>query len=216
MRATFWIFTLASLLPLPGLADEPLDFSGEWVRATDQANSPADAGSNSNSTANSSDSGSHGGGRGGMGGGSGMGGGGHHGGRHGQNTPGASNDNPNGPADPRLYAHALVIRQSEVVFDVAADGQRMAYRFDNRNNYGAPYGGTVSLTWSTPEMVIETHPDAGGSIEEHYTLSQDGNRLTLRIHEQNAGTDSAREVTHVFVRNTAGAAGTSDQPPLPP
>ena len=41
--------------------------------------------------------------------------------------------------DPRIGAQALTIRQSDVVLDVAADGgRRMVYRFDNRNNYGAP------------------------------------------------------------------------------
>jgi hypothetical protein len=58
-----------------------------------------------------------------------------------------------GVGDPRLGAHALTIRQSEVVFDIAADGKRTAYRFDNRNNYGATYGGTVNLSWAAPEMV---------------------------------------------------------------
>ena len=57
-----------------------------------------------------------------------------------------------------------------------------------------------SLTWSAPEMVIETHPDSGGSIEEHYTLTPDGKKLTLRLRMQDAAADNAREVTRVFVR----------------
>jgi len=108
-----------------------------------------------------------------------------------------------------MSAHALTIRQSEVVFDVAADGKRTAYRFDNRNNYGAAYGGTVNLSWAAPEMVIETHPDGGGSIEEHYSLSADGKKLTLRVHEQRAGSDTAHDVTREFVRN--GADGSTAQ-----
>ena len=143
-----------------------------------------------------------------MGGGhGGMGGGGH---RHpNASAQGTVASGGAAGADPRVSAHALTIRQSEVVFDIAADGKRTAYRFDNRNNYGAAYGGTVNLSWAAPEMVIETHPDAGGAIEEHYSLSDDGKKLTLRVHEQRGGSDSAHDVTREFVRN--GAAGSTAQ-----
>jgi hypothetical protein len=218
MSARMWIFCCATLLPLPGLADTPMDFSGEWVlsggpQASSDKASPTDT-QQSNPHSGSGGHGGHGGmGGGGMGGG-GMSGGGHRG-RHSQDAAGGNaSTNVAASGDPRVHANALIIRQSEVVFDVAANGQRMAYRFDNRNNYGAPYGGTVTLTWSTPEMVIETHPDGGGSIEEHYGLSADGKRLTLRIREQRSGEDTARETTRAFVRNaddTSAAPGT-----LPP
>ena len=133
--------------------------------------------------------------------GGGMGGG----GRHHSDSSSADSSRGAGSAVagvPRGSAQALTIRQSDVVFDIAADGaNRMVYRFDNRNNYGAAYGGTVTLTWATPEMVIETHPDAGGSIEEHYKLSDDGKKLSLRIHEQHSGADTARDITRAFVRS---------------
>jgi hypothetical protein len=152
-------------------------------------------------------------GGGGMGGG-GMGGSGHHG-RHSQDAAGGNaGTNATASGNPRLHANALIIRQSEVVFDIAANGQRMAYRFDNRNNYGAPYGGTVTLTWATPEIVIETHPDGGGSVEEHYSLSPDGKRLSLHIREQRQGEATARETTRAFVRNNDDASATSAT--LPP
>ena len=127
------------------------------------------------------------------------------GGRHHSNgsAPAASGGAVAAVGDARVSAHALTIRQSDVVFDVAADGKRTAYRFDNRNNYGTAYGGTVNLSWAAPEMVIETHPDAGGSIEEHYSLSADGKKLTLRVHEQRAGSDTAHDVVREFVRNGA-------------
>jgi len=139
-----------------------------------------------------------------MGGGhGGMGGGGHH--HSNSSAPGTAATGGGAAAvgDSRASARALTIRQSEVVFDVAADGKRTAYRFDNRNNYGAAYGGTVNLSWAAPEMVIETHPDAGGSIEEHYSLSADGKKLTLRVHEQRAGSNTAHDATREFVRNGA-------------
>ncbi len=210
MSVRAWLFCCAAVLPLPGLADTPVDFSGEWVvsnaPATDQSSS---ADTQAPSTHSGGGHGGHGGGMGGGGGGGGGGmGGGHHG-RHGQDATGANTGtNAVTSGNPRLHANALIIRQSEVVFDIAANGQRMAYRFDNRNNYGAPYGGTVTLTWSAPEMVIETHPDGGGSIEEHYTLAPDSKRLTLRVREQKSGEDTAREFTRAFVRKGDDASAT--------
>jgi hypothetical protein len=212
MRVRAWVFCGAVLLPLPVLADTPADFSGEWMLGSGEAGSDKTAPADTRPPNPHSAGGGHGG-HGGMGGG-GMGSGGHHG-RHSQaeagNNAGAS---ASASSDPRLRAHALIIRQSEVVFDIAADGQRVAYRFDNRNNYGAAYGGTVTLTWSAPEMVIETHPDGGGSIEEHYSLTPDGKRLTLRIREQKAGEDTAREFTRAFVRNADGASTSPSTLPL--
>ena len=147
---------------------------------------------------------------GGMGGGhGGMGGGHHRGGSNGGDAAGAGTTAVQSTGAPRLHAHALTIRQSDVVFAIGADGaDRTAFRFDNRNNYGPAYGGTVTLTWSAPDMIIETHPDGGGSSEERYTLSADGKQLTQHVHEQRAGSDTARDVTRVFVRSgSAEAAG---------
>jgi len=202
-----WVLVMGVTLPLAVLAETPQDFSGDWVVAArdQQAKSKADS---------SSPGSHHGGGHGGagMGGGHGMSGasGRHHAG--GPSSPDSAGNavagDPHG--DPRLAAQTLAIRQSDVVFDVAADGgKRMVYRFDNRNNYGPAYGGTVTLTWATPEMVIETHPDGGGSIEEHYTLSDDGRKLSLRVHEQHAGTDTAQNFTRVFVRSGSQDAATA-------
>jgi hypothetical protein len=58
-------------------------------------------------------------------------------------------------------------------------------------------------------MVIETHPDAGGSVEEHYTLSGDGKKLSLRVHEHGAAADTTRDITRVFVRNGTQDSATS-------
>jgi hypothetical protein len=207
----FWI---GLALPALGMAETPQDFSGQWVAAgTEQA-----AADNKQAAMPDSHRGGLGGGRGTSGGGMGGMGGGHgamgNGGRHRSGDP-ASNA-ASGPTaldvtgDSRVHAKALAIRQSDVVFDVAADGKRTVYRFDNRNNYGPAYGGTVTLTWAAPEMVIETHPDTGGSVEEHYTLSDDGKKLSLRVHEQRPCADSGRDVTRVFVRN-----GTPDAAKLP-
>jgi hypothetical protein len=206
MRTVSLIFCFLALTTVVALADAPIDFSGQWV-ASDKPSNDGDK-SDSNSTPQS---GGHGGGGHG-GGGHGMGGGGHH--RSSDNSNGASNANAqNSPTDPRLHAHSLTIRQSDTVFDIAASGQRLAYRFDNRNNYGAPYGGTVTLTWEAPEMVIETHPDGGGSIAEYYTMSDDGKKLNLRIVRQNAGSDSESEIRRTFVRDDATSAASAQTLP---
>lgn len=199
MNARRIVLVLLVSLPLPALAETAQDFSGEWVLADRQPAASAATGAAADNPRSGGHGHGRGGGMGGMGGhGGAMGGGGRHH-RNGVPANSAAGDAPDGV--PRLHAQALTIRQSEVVFDVAtADGQRSVYRFDNRNNYGPAYGGTVTLTWAAPEMIIETHPDAGGSIEEHYRLSDDGKQLTLEIHAQRAGADAARDVTRVFVR----------------
>ena len=202
MRTASAFLLVLALASMPVLADTPMDFSGEWTGSDNAADADHAAASDA-ASANSHGSGRHGG-HGGMGG--------MHGGRHGQgasNATGDSSHEKTTPANPRLHAHTLVIRQSEVVFDVAADGQRTPYRFDNRNNYGAAYGGTVTLTWSAPEMVIETHPDSGGTIVEHFTLSADGKQLTLRTSTQRPG-DAEHEVTRAFTRSDAASSA-----PLP-
>lgn len=217
MRICRFLVFAAMALPATGRADTPADFSGEWVvaggeqasNANPAGSGPHHSGGGGHGMGGGMGAGGMGGGGGGMGGGHGMGGG----GRHHSNSNGAAAETSGGGAsaasDPRLSAHALTIRQSDVVFDIAADGKRTAYRFDNRNNYGAAYGGTVTLSWTAPDMIIETHPDVGGSTEEHYSLSDDGNKLTLRVHEQRAGSDTARDVTREFVRG--GARGPTAQ-----
>jgi hypothetical protein len=200
------LLAVCCLLLAPGLdhaAAPPPDFSGDWV-ASDQAddNTPAPK-SPGDSAAHS-----HGGHGGGMGGGGGHGGmGGSHGDRG--NRSASSSDSSAGAAAntaimPRDHARALMIRASDDVFDIEANGRRMAYRYDGKHNYGPQYGGTVALTWAAPELVIETHPDGGGgSIEEHYTLSPDGKKLTLLLRTQHAIDDSVQETRRVFVRRDA-------------
>lgn len=175
-------------------AETPPDFSGDWV-ARDATND-----NNASKTGDTSGPHSHGGHGGGghMGGGhSGMGGGGgrSHGAQSG--TP-LQVANPLAPV-PRLDAQAMIIRQTDDIFDIEVNGQRMAYRFDGKHNYGPQYGGTVSLTWAQPEMVIETHPDGGGTIEEHYTLAPDGSTLTMLARTERPGDSNVREIKRVFV-----------------
>ena len=210
MRIRFLLMCGIMPLAAPARAEVPPDFSGTWV-AKNGAATDSGKPASSDTSHGGRGMGGHGGGHGGMGG---MGGG-HHG-RHGaDSSPAAPGESANVAMSPRVRAHTLIIRQSEVVFDIAADGQRTAYRFDNRNNYGPQYGGTVNLTWSVPDMVIETHPDAGGSVEERYTLAPNGKLLTLHARMQRAGEDTAREFTRTFARDDAGATPAGNQPTLP-
>ena len=183
------------------LADEPLDFSGNWVASDKNSDS-----TNSASTPHSP-SGNHGGG--GHGGHGGMGGG-----RHGHSTDDSSTSMKTTwtGEDPRLHAHSLIIRQSDMVFDIDAAGQRTAYRFDNRNNYGSAYGGTVTLKWTAPEMVIETHADGGGTIVERYTLADDNQHMTLVIRNE-AVDGSAHEMRRTFQRNANDSAAAAQTLP---
>ncbi len=175
MRAA--LFALCCLLLATGLnhaAGLPPDFSGDWVTG-DQADAAAPAAKSSSDNGGHSHSG-HGGGMGGGGHGTGGGRGGH-GNNSSSNSDSSAGANANTSVMPREHAHALIIRPSDDVFDIEANGRRMAYRYDGKRNYGPQYGGTVSLTWAAPELVIETHHDAGGSFEEHYQLSPDGKKL---------------------------------------
>ncbi|MGH6996307.1 MAG: hypothetical protein ACREES_11455, partial [Stellaceae bacterium] len=140
----------------------------------------------------------------------GMGGGGHGFGGRGGHRSHSSSDSDSGTSAaagastsvmPREHAHALIIRPSDDVFDIEANGRRMAYRYDGRLNYGPQYGGTVKLTWTPPELVIETHPDGGGSYEEHYQLSPDGKKLILRLRAQPVAGGDVQEIRRVYVRN---------------
>jgi hypothetical protein len=185
-RSFGWVFALL-LAAGTSQAQTPADFSGDWI-ARDAApdNTAAKTGDSSGAHSRGSGArmGGHGGGR-------------SHGG---QNAGANSGSGVRADADsaPRASAQAMIIRQSDDVFDIEVDGQRMAYRFDGRNNYGPQYGGTVTLTWATPEMVIETHPDAGGSVEEHYALSADGKSMTLLVRTQQSDS-TVRETRRVFV-----------------
>lgn len=212
MTARLFIFSLA-LAAGPVFADSPTDFSGEWVAdnpKTDNADTAAKP--DSSQGRQGMGGGSHGGGMGGggMGGHGGMGGG-----HHGHGAPYSNGGTTATVAmpgnDPRLRAHTLIIRQSDTVFDIAADGQRTAYRFDNRNNYGQQYGGTVTLKWLAPEMSIETHPDGGGTIIEHYTMSDDGKKMALEIRSEQAD-GTAREVRREFHRDDGSAASAQTLP----
>jgi hypothetical protein len=222
MNMRSWLVVCAVLLAAPAAAESPPDFSGEWV-ATDSRS--ADSGTATQDSNPDSHPGRHGRGMGRSGGGmgGGMGGGGMHGGGMGGMCGGgmhggrghrnpASGDAPatnaKANANPRRDAHTLVIRQSEVVFDIDADGQRMVYRFDNRRSNGTPAGSTVKLDWTSPDMVIDTKPQGGGDISEKYSLSPDGKRLTLKMRVQAAGEDTAQEIDRVFVR-----ADADDEPP---
>ncbi|MBS0557964.1 MAG: hypothetical protein JSR27_11175 [Proteobacteria bacterium] len=201
MNMRLWIAVAAALAAVPAFAETPPDFSGEWV-ANDGRSASVDTAAPSHTPA------SHAGGRGMHGGGMG---GGMHGGRSHRGGPSSGNTavaDAKANANPRRDAHMLVIRQSEVVFDIDADGQRMVYRFDNRRSNGTPAGSTVKLDWISPNMRIDTKPQGGGDIVEKYSMSPDGKKLILTMHVQSAGEDTAQEIDRVFVR-----AGAGDEPP---
>jgi len=202
MRAV--LFAICCLVFTPGLnraAGLPPDFSGDWV-ASDQADDAAPAAKTPGDNS-SHGHGGHGGGMGGHGMGGSHGGHGDHSAASGDSTTGA---NLGSAMVPRDHARALIIRPSDDVFDIEANGKRMAYRYDGKHNYGPQYGGTVALTWAAPELVIETHPDGGGSVEEHYTLTPDGKKLTLLLRTQATVGGSVQESRRVFVRRDQNAS----------
>ncbi len=217
MRTRYRIFFGFVLLPVCVLADSRADFSGEWIVRGGVSPADKSAGKDSHMPASGHH---HAGDHGGMGGGHSMGGMSGHGMQGGRSWHrgagrGGMHVHANPDEDPRLKADALIIRQSDVVFDIDADGARTPYRFDNRYHAGVPYAGKVTLTWAAPEMLIRTKSDSGTNIEERYTLSADGKTLTLRIHEQGSDAQDTHDITRVFVRDGDEARSESG-PTLPP
>ncbi|MEO6689547.1 MAG: hypothetical protein ABIS07_10915 [Dokdonella sp.] len=147
----------------------------------------------------------HGGGMASSGGG---GGGGRHGGRHagefaGANASGSERErekHERGLA--RLFATQLTILATSrrIRFD---DGERpIELDMDGMNLSGAGVGGTVALTATVPELVIETLTDSGDALQERYRLSDDGAHLELHASLKHPGTDAARDILRVFDRAT--------------
>lgn len=199
MRQNFSL--IAGLLALMWIGNTRAasDFSGEWVSRT-PSTAKSDSGNDASPERQHHGRGGRGSGMAGHGGGMGS----HAGGMGGHRGWGRQPDadklrreqlRVNG--DPRLNAHALVIRQSSVVFDVDADGVRQVFRFDNRHAADTRLAGNGTISWLGDELQLKTAASRGRDIVERYSLSSDNKLLIVRIHQ--AGADPP-DITHVYVR----------------
>ena len=69
-------------------------------------------------------------------------------------------------------------------------------------NFGDERAVANTLRWAGLNVPVLIH-----------AFNDDGKKMTLRVHEQRAGSDSARDVTRVFVRAGSEDAATSSKLP---
>jgi hypothetical protein len=210
---------LAVAFAVPAAADDavaPATFDGSWTAAAPiGATPPAGSASAAPGTgAQPQRGGSHGGhggmGGGGMGGGHG-GGGGHHRGADAASSPvaGASDAEQNDPGLRRLFAAHLTITKLQHPDRMRLDDgvHPVELTLDGMNVSGPAVGGTVALSATSPELVVDTVTTSGYTVQERYQLADDGTHLELHASLKKPGASDAREITRVFDRGAAKTAG---------
>lgn len=152
----------------------------------------------------------HGGGMGGAGGGSG----GHGGGRHGDRPPppggghGSAKEQEAEQGErglARVFAKTVTITplRQRVRFD---DGEHaIELDRDGMNISGPGVGGTVALTATSPDLVVETLTDSGYSLRERYRFADDGKHLEMHVTLKRPDSDQVREFVRVFDRERTAA-----------
>jgi len=153
----------------------------------------------------------------GMGGGmgSGMGHGGGMGSGHGGHHDGSSERSHHAAATDAAPQERALSRVRTTRLTISAQPQRV--RFDDgehpvelprdgMNLSGAGIGGTVALSATSPDLVVESLTDAGTSVSERYHLADDGKHLELHVRVKAADAEQARETVRVFDRD-GGIAG---------
>jgi hypothetical protein len=193
-------------------AATPAAFDGSWAAAAPIGVAPAGASAATPSDAGAAPhrGGSHGG-HGGMGGGGGGHGGGHHRGADAPSSSaaGASDTEQNDPGLRRVFAERLTIIElahpDRMRFDDGVHPVELS--LDGTNVSGPAVGGTVALSATSPELVVDSVTTTGYTVEEHYRLADDGTHLELHATLRKPGASDAREITRVFDRSEAKPAG---------
>jgi hypothetical protein len=235
MRRLPILSVLLLLAPLAASAGPPADggFDGSWTFDASASSGAGAAPAGDSAPAASSDAparasgggkgmrggGMGGGGMGGMGGGGmggmggGHGGGGRGGGRHGGGADRAAHIASNNGADAernerglaRLFAAKVTITPlaKRIRFD---DGNHpIELDRDGTNISGPGVGGTVALTATQPDLVVETLTESGYMLSERYHLAEDGHHLEMHASLKRPGADATQAFVRVFDRNTADA-----------
>jgi len=147
--------------------------------------------------------------------GSGMGHGGGMGSGHGGHHDGSSERSQHAAATDAAAQERALSRVRATRLTISAQPQRI--RFDDgehpvelprdgMNLSGAGIGGTVALSATSPDLVVESLTDAGTSVSERYHLADDGKHLELHVRVKAADAEQARETVRVFDRD-GGIAG---------
>ncbi len=184
-------------------------FDGSWAAAGPVPSVPAGAPSTPADTGGSPH---HGGSHGGMGGGGGgHGGGGHHRSESAHASPAASASEAeqNDPGLRRVFAAHLTITKlvhpDRMRFDDGVHPVELS--LDGMNVSGPAVGGTVALSATSPELVVDTVTSSGYTVQERYRLADDGTHLELHASLKKPGASDAREITRVFDRAPAKSEG---------
>jgi len=193
----------------------PASYDGSWTAAAPVGAAPAGAASTPPDSGTPHRGGGSHGGHGGMGGGGhgggdgGRGGGGHHHGAAPAATAGASDVEQNDPGLRRLFAAQLTITKlahpDRMRFDDGVHPVELS--LDGMNVTGPAVGGTVALSATSPELVVDTVTTSGYTVQEHYRLADDGTHLELHASLKKPGASDAREITRTFDRTAAKPAG---------
>jgi hypothetical protein len=213
--AVFGAWTFDATLSKNTDAGDATATHGSGARPADQGHSRGAGGRHGGGMGGGMGSGA-GGGMGGGGGAHGGGGGGHHAGP-------SSNATHAGSAEvgaeqrerglERLFATKLTISTAaqRIRFD---DGEHpIELGTDGMNVSGPGVGGTVALTATAPEFVIETLTDTGYALQEHYRSSDDGAHLELHASLKRPGSDESHDSVRVFDRVPAATGKNAAPPP---
>ena len=156
------------------------------------------------------------GGGGGMGGsGGGMGGAGGHGGaRHGDKpnadpAKGSSREDSAERAErglARIFAGHVTITPLKQRIRVDDGDHPLELDRDGMNVSGPGVGGTVALSETKPDLVVDTLTDSGYALKERYHVADDGRHLELHLTLKRPGVDEPRELVRVFDRDVRTAA----------
>jgi len=230
--ALFGFLLSASAVRADAPATPPGDaIAGAWSYDAALSSPQADTGDSASAGAPpSAGAGHHHGGGAGMGGGAGgaggMGGGhggGHGSGHHGDHAAPAAASGASTKEDlaerserglSRMFAKNVTITplKQRVRLD---DGDHVVeLDRDGMNVSGPGVGGTVALTSTKPDVVIQTLTDSGYSLEERYHLADDGHHLELHIRLKRPGADQDTQFVRVFDRPVPATSVAAA--PIPP
>ncbi|HEY0232025.1 MAG TPA: hypothetical protein VGC55_12300 [Dokdonella sp.] len=199
--------------------------AGAWSYDAALSAPQADAGDGAAASgALSAGAGHHHGSGGGMGGGGAMGGshggGGHH---HGDRAAPAATAGSSGKEElaergerglSRMFAKHVTITPLKQRIRLDDGDHIVELDRDGMNVSGPGVGGTVALSATKPDFVVQTLTDSGYALEERYHLADDGQHLELHIDLKRPGVEQATQFVRVFDRPALATSVAAV--PLPP
>jgi len=163
-------------------------------------------------------SGMGGGGSSGMGGS--HGGGSHHHGDHASPTAIAGSSNKEEQAErgerglSRMFAKSVTITPLKQRIRLDDGDHVVELDRDGMNVSGPGVGGTVAVSATKPDFIVQTLTDSGYALDERYHLAADGQHLELHIELKRPGAEQTTRFVRVFDRSALATSVAAA--PLPP